>query len=100
MDKVCYGSGLIQGNGVAEVPAMHGGRVGRRLIAAGAEPGQALLKGNPLGDREMDWIQLRMSIDPAVVPDVRPGKGAKVGGKGKYLFFSFCRSWNRVGFFL
>ena len=72
---------------MAEVPAIHGGRVGRRPITAGVGSGQALLKGNPLEDRErpMDWVQLWMSIDPAVVPDVRPGEGARVGGKVPFL---------------
>ena len=100
MDKVGYGSGLVQGDGVAEVPTVHGGGVGRRPITAGAEPGQALLKGNSLRDRErpMDGVQLWMSIDPAVVPDVRPGKGARVCSKVPFLLL--LQSWNRVGFFL
>ena len=52
MDKAGNGSGLIQGHRVAEVPTMHRGGVGRRLITAGAEPGQTLFEGNPLRDRE------------------------------------------------
>ena len=59
---------------MVEVTSVHHGGVRRRLVCAGLQPGQTLLKGDPLWDGEgpVDGIELKMSLDAAVVQDICP----------------------------
>ena len=58
-------------------------------IRAGPQPGQPLLKGDPLwnGERPVDGVQLGVPIDTTVVPDVCARKRTRVSGDVPLTFF-------------
>ena len=66
---------------------MHHHRVGRGLIPARAKPCETLLKGDMLRDREgpLDGIQLGVSINPTVEPEVSPEDRIRVRGQLPFL---------------
>ena len=67
---------------------MHHHRVGGGLIPARAKPRETLFEGDTLGDREgpMDEIQLCMSINSTVVPEVSPEDRTRVRSQIPFLF--------------
>ena len=80
-----------------ELFPMHHGGVVVRSIGPSTKPSQALLNRHPLWDQErpMHGVQFRVPVHAAVITDISPEKGTNVGID--VPFFSFCRSWNRVG---